>query len=116
MSMMPAAVRPRLAPTTETPAERLGRLYSLRQRLELEIQAAEAMVEGQQNAMQRLRAQYPTTVPNRDRAGRRKVAVCGTDSGYHKHLRRLKEPACEPCRIAHAEAERARYQRAQESA
>lgn len=31
------------------------------------------------------------------------VAVCGTNSGYHRH-RHLGEPACEPCRAAHTEA------------
>lgn len=34
---------------------------------------------------------------NRPRA---KTAECGTDSGWYKH-RRLNEPTCQPCRLAH---------------
>ncbi|MBQ0974520.1 WhiB family transcriptional regulator [Streptomyces sp. RK31] len=35
---------------------------------------------------------------------RRRVAVCGTDSGYAKHLRE-KTPVCDACRRAHSEAD-----------
>jgi hypothetical protein len=94
--------------------DRLARLLSLRRRLELEIAAAEAQLASQEAAVARLRVTYslPEITAGRDRAGRRFVAVCGTDSGYYKHRRRLKEPACDPCRIAHAEAERDRAARA----
>ena len=97
---------------TESPVDRLARLYSLRKRLELEIAAAEALLAGQPGSSRLLRIRYDAT---RDRAGRRKVAICGTDSGYHRHLRRLKEPACEACKIAHSEAEKGRAARARES-
>lgn len=33
---------------------------------------------------------------------RAKVAKCGTESGYHRHRRSLKEEACEECREAHS--------------
>lgn len=36
-----------------------------------------------------------------------RVAVCGTDSGYHAHLRRRETP-CDDCRSAHAAAARRR--------
>lgn len=32
----------------------------------------------------------------------RSVAKCGTDAGYYRHLRTLREPACQMCREAHA--------------
>lgn len=35
-------------------------------------------------------------------------AACGTDSGYFRHRRFLREKACGDCRAAHAEAERRR--------
>lgn len=35
---------------------------------------------------------------------------CGTDSGYHRHLR-AGERTCQPCRDAHAEASRERRAR-----
>lgn len=31
-------------------------------------------------------------------------AKCGTDSGYYRHVRTLKEPACDACLTAHAAA------------
>jgi hypothetical protein len=37
-------------------------------------------------------------------------AACGTPSGYRRH-RDYDDPACEQCKQAHADAERARYQR-----
>ena len=40
-------------------------------------------------------------------------ATCGTDAGYYRHTRRLNEPACDPCRVAHREAERRRRARAE---
>jgi len=35
-------------------------------------------------------------------------ARCGTESGYQRHRRILKEPACPACLAAHSAAERAR--------
>lgn len=32
---------------------------------------------------------------------RKKRAECGTDSGYYRHIRTLKQPPCEPCAEAH---------------
>lgn len=39
---------------------------------------------------------------------KKRVAVCGTDSGYYRHIRTLSEPACLACRNAHSDATRAR--------
>lgn len=39
---------------------------------------------------------------------RRPVAACGTDNGYYRHVRVLREPACRACKNAHADAERTR--------
>lgn len=38
--------------------------------------------------------------------GRRRapVAECGTDAGYYRHVRKLKERACDECRAAHCVA------------
>ena len=38
----------------------------------------------------------------------RPVAVCGTDSGYYRHLRQTATPPCDACRAAHAVANRRR--------
>lgn len=38
-------------------------------------------------------------------------AICGTDAGYYRHRRKHKEPACEACKEAHREAERARHRK-----
>lgn len=37
-----------------------------------------------------------------------RIAKCGTDAGYYRHKRVTKDDACEPCRMAHRDAERAR--------
>lgn len=39
--------------------------------------------------------------------GGRRVAACGTDSGYYAHRRRS-EPACQACKDEHSAAERRR--------
>lgn len=31
-------------------------------------------------------------------------ADCGTDAGYYRHRRTLKEPACDACKTAHSAA------------
>lgn len=41
----------------------------------------------------------------------RPAALCGTDSGYYRHRRTLKEPACQECLDAHREYEEARKAR-----
>lgn len=43
--------------------------------------------------------------PATARAGRAGRAACGTDGGYYRHTRTLKEPACHECRAAHATQE-----------
>ena len=42
----------------------------------------------------------------RHKKGRRPIAQCGTDGGYFRHLRTLKQPACPECCEAHARANR----------
>lgn len=82
-------------------ARRLNELYRLRQRIDEEIRALHEM---QQSVSRRRRK-------------RRSEAVCGTDGGYHRHRRILKEPACEACKMAHriAEAERVHKHRRAEN-
>ena len=71
----------------------LDRLYRIRAKVDADI----AVITG---------------TPDRPRTRtRRKTAECGTDSGYHHHIRYAKEPACDPCRRAHADAERDRVNR-----
>jgi hypothetical protein len=41
-------------------------------------------------------------------AHRTRPAVCGTDSGYYRHLRTLLEPACPDCLEAHRTVSRTR--------
>ncbi|MBB3040995.1 hypothetical protein FHU40_000796 [Nocardioides soli] len=43
---------------------------------------------------------------------RAKVAKCGTDGGYYRHLRRTKTEPCAACRRAHALAQAKRKERA----
>lgn len=47
------------------------------------------------------------------RVTRRRQAVCGTESGYARHRKRLGEEPCEACHAAHKEAARRRSLRAQ---
>ena len=35
-------------------------------------------------------------------------AKCGTDAGYYRHRRKLREDACSDCKAAHTSAERRR--------
>ena len=39
---------------------------------------------------------------------RKYPAPCGSDSGYYRHTRTLREKACDDCRAAHSAAQRAR--------
>lgn len=48
------------------------------------------------------------------RRNRRGRAPCGTDGGYYRHTRTIREEACVACRMAHAAAEVARSARARE--
>lgn len=40
--------------------------------------------------------------------GTRRPALCGTDAGYHRHIRTLHNEPCGPCTVAHNDAEKAR--------
>jgi hypothetical protein len=42
---------------------------------------------------------------------RNRTVECGTDGGYYHHRRALGEPACSPCKAAHAEAQALRSMR-----
>lgn len=86
---------------------RLAELYRLRLKVDAEIAAIEAAVTREAEDARRIREQAErsgTPIPLR------RVAVCGTDGGYHKH-RRTGEVACEPCTIAHRLTERERRER-----
>lgn len=37
------------------------------------------------------------------------IAACGTESGYYRHVKRLREVPCADCVRAHRDAERVRY-------
>ncbi len=51
-------------------------------------------------------------VKNRQPRGERRPAKCGTDAGYYRHVRALREEPCAGCRAAHAKAEYDRKMRA----
>lgn len=74
-------------------AARLVKLYELRATLDEEIHDIEANMANEAELVKRARA-----------AHQRKAAIapCGTDSGYYRHLRKAKEPACPACLAAHA--------------
>lgn len=80
---------------------RLDDLYALRQRLDTQIAAeVERLEEQAQIAREKLNG-----------IERRGWAACGTDGGYYRHRRTLKEPACTDCKAAHRVAEAARQAR-----
>lgn len=86
-------------------AERLVHLYELRGRIDGEIGILESAIANEAQAISIARGDA--------RAGRRKgPAICGTDSGYYRHLRKLKQPACPACLVAHAVVTRERASRA----
>lgn len=49
-----------------------------------------------------------STEARRKRRQRRISAICGTDSGYFRHLRRDKNEPCDACKQAHSAAQKAR--------
>ena len=68
---------------------RLVELTALRARIDAEIATLEAALE-----------------PSRKRGvPRRPPAKCGTDGGYYRHVRTLREPACRECLDAHRDYE-----------
>ena len=46
----------------------------------------------------------------------RPVALCGTEGGYYRHVRTLRQPACTACKLAHSAAERERSERRKQKA
>ena len=80
-------------------AARLVKLYDLRAQIEEEIHTIEAAMANEAVLVKQARDGYEK---------RARVAPCGTDSGYYRHLRREKKPACPACLAAHAAATRRR--------
>jgi hypothetical protein len=89
-------------------ARRLMELYNLRSRINAEI----VVIEAEINAEAQVQIVVAETQLNRRR---RRVAECGTESGYANHRRIKKEPACQACKLAHAAYERDRTRRAKAS-
>lgn len=80
---------------------RLRDLYRLRDQVQTEIETLETSIARE---VQLIKAMRETGA----RRTRVNAALCGTDSGYYKHIRGEKEPACNACKTAHRMAERAR--------
>ena len=78
-------------------AHRLMRLYDLRAKVEAEIKRVES-----------LRRRRPRP--------KQKVAACGTDGGYYRHVRTTKTPTCDDCKAAHSAYETGRAQRRRKAA
>jgi len=90
-------------PTTRQ--ARIEALLNLKEKIEAEIAQIANEIRGESEALGRARAAAraaDVSIP------RRRKALCGTDGGYYRHRRTLKEAACEACKLAHrvAEAER----------
>lgn len=91
-----------------SPAERAGKLiklYRLRVKVETEIAVLEGQIAAEEDAMRRAKGAAKVAGV---RTKRRQTALCGTDGGYYRHRRTLKERACEACKLAHRVAERNR--------
>ncbi len=85
--------------------DKLGKLHELRNRVNADILEAETEIEKE---IARL-GQAQTALA--EALQRRRVAQCGTDGGYYRHVRTRKEEACDGCKRAHAVAERVRAAR-----
>lgn len=86
---------------------RVEKLYALKRQVESEIKMIEQEIDQEIHAMKRARkaaAAKQIVVP------RKRIALCGTDGGYFRHRRTLKEDACEACKLAHRVAEQIRRQ------
>lgn len=81
---------------------RVAKLYELRHKIDSEIEMIEQEVEGELAAMQRARNAARLA---KVKVRRRRTAECGTEGGYYRHRRTLKEPACDACKLAHRVAE-----------
>lgn len=93
--------------TARERAKRLVQLYALLSQVTEEIRALEVTMAGEQEAVRQAREASQTKLS---------VAMCGTDSGYYRHIRRLKQPACQACLVAHRIATRERERRKKEAA
>ncbi len=93
-----------------TRLERLATLHQLRAKVDAEIVAIERALSVEQERARRLAREETLR-----RKVSRKVALCGTPSGYYRHRRALAEPACEDCLRAHRQAERERAKRRKEA-
>lgn len=83
-------------------AERLVKLYDVRAQIDEEIHCIEAAMVNETEYIKAARASSRTKAS---------IAACGTDSGYYRHLRKLKQPACPACLAAHALVTRERANR-----
>lgn len=87
--------------------DRVNKLYELRKQITTEIAQIEDEIDGELRAMARARnaarLAEKATAPIR-----RRVAECGTEGGYYRHLRRSGTPACDACKLAHRVGERVR--------
>lgn len=90
---------------------RIDKLIQLRARIEAEIGAIEAEIRDEITAIRRAKeAAKHAQISIRNRP----VAQCGTDGGYYRHRRTLKEPACDACKLAHRVTEAQRQARRKE--
>lgn len=90
--------------------KRLVELHQLRDKIDVEIAALERAIVRAEVA----RAKAIRNGAQMRRTRRQAVAECGTPSGYYRHRRTLKEPACDACKIAHRVAEAMRVQKNRE--
>jgi hypothetical protein len=88
--------------TARERAARLVKLYELRGALDDEIHDIEAAMANEVAFVKAARESSNSKA---------RIASCGTDSGYYRHLRRLKQPACPACLAAHAAVTRERAAR-----
>jgi hypothetical protein len=88
--------------------ERIRQLVALRNKIDAELEQIRARVAAEAEAQHRAREKALDAGVG---LHRRKVAQCGTDSGYYRHRRRRHEPACEACLLAHRVAESVRAAR-----
>lgn len=88
--------------------QKVNDLYALRAKIANEIAGIEAQIDEEIRAMRRA---SEAARKQRVKVARRPRAECGTDGGYYRHRRTLKEPACEACKLAHRVAERERAER-----
>lgn len=90
--------------TSADRTRRLVKLYGLRSQVQNEIDQLEAAINTE--------AALIADAKKHGAKVRRRVAECGTDSGYYRHHRKDKTPPCDACRMAHNLAERRRVAKA----